>query len=107
MAKTTLAEMLTKRSCGLKHWDKAVALVGKQALIERALNIRDASPTTWGIGWNNFDWALCNAVIEVLNPKKDISQTYNANAVLTDEELKLVAEHCGYNLPYIQCWERQ
>jgi hypothetical protein len=99
-------KMLNERRCGLKHWDKAVEMVGVQAIIDKAIAIHNDFPDVWGAGWRNFDWALGNAVREIAcDPNKQYAMSWNVNDVLTEEEMHAVAERCQFSGQYEPCWK--
>ena|ERR1019366_4578537 len=100
-------KMLKERRCGLKYYDRALALCkNKQEIIDRAIAINKEMPDIWGPGWRNFDWALGNAIQEIINNKNEFQMSFNVNDVLTDEEMKQVADACGFTGQYTQCWPR-
>jgi hypothetical protein len=106
-SKYTKDQVVTERRCGLKYFDKAVELVGRPALLQNAFNIAKAYPEVWGRGWSNFGWAIGNAVIEAINPKGDIAQTWNLDEALTPEEIANVKTTMGYQDEYKVVWERR
>ena len=74
---------------GLKVWDKALTNATRQEIIDESIRICAEFPDIWGRGWSNFDWALGNAVRDIAYPNatRDISMTWNADDVLTPDEL--------------------
>ena len=99
--------MLDERRCGLKYWDRVVAAVGKEAVLDRTLAIMLQFPNTWGYGWNNAHWAIGNAVRELLGTRGDIAMTWNIHDVLTPEEIRLFAARAGILAEdYLPSWPR-
>jgi hypothetical protein len=107
MPKYTRQEVIDGRKCGLKYFDRAVAQAGIDQLLEAAIEIQLRSPHTWNPGWDNFSWALGNAVINVLDPPGDIAQTWNIDEALTPEQMETVASRCGFTEPYVVTWGRR
>jgi hypothetical protein len=107
MSKYTSQQVVTEKRCGIKHFDEAVAKIGREALVEETIKISREHPGIWGEGWPNVDWALGNAVIDTLNKRNEFSQTYNLDEVLTTEELQKVATDLQLTDPYTQNWERR
>lgn len=94
-SKITRIDMLTNRKCGLKHYDNAVLLVGHQAVVDKAIDISIEFPDIWICyespnPWTNFNWSFGNAVSEIIQTKKDISQTYNLKDVLSENDINYI-----------------
>lgn len=93
--------MLAGRKCGLKYYDKAVALVGQQAIIDKAILYhigwpeRALRPIETGGGWSCFDWAFGNAVKDIIASNKEISQTYNLMDVLQAQDVIYIQSKAG------------
>ena len=108
MAKVkTKAQVVSLRSNGLKHFDKALTIKSRQELINDAVTIATQFPDIWGSGWSNFVWAFGNAVAETLNTKRDISQSYNLDEALTDVELQQVANTLKITDTLTPTWPRK
>ena len=45
-----------------------------------------------------LSWALGNAVIDAIEPRGDIPQTWNLDEVLTEEEMLRVADELAFKL---------
>jgi hypothetical protein len=85
-------KMLSERRCGLKYWDKAVDLVGRERVIEEAIAISQRYPDIWNGGWANFEWAIGNAVREAIDANGNPQMTWNTNDVLDEAEMAYVAK---------------
>jgi hypothetical protein len=107
MSKYTKQDVIDGRKCGLKYFDKAVEIIGRQQLIDKAIEINKKSPDVWKAGWSNFDWAIGNAVIEIINSKGDISQSWNLDEALNDNEIQHIASVCCFSLPFTPSWPRK
>jgi hypothetical protein len=90
MARITQADMIANRKCGLKYYDKAVALVGHKAIVDSAIDIFIEFPNVWGPGWASFSWAFGNAVHDIINNRNNISQTYNLKDVLCEADIAYI-----------------
>ena len=92
---------------GLKVWDKALENATRQEIIDESIRICTDFPDIWGRGWSNFDWALGNAVRDIAYPKstRDIAMTWNADDVLTSEELTVIKSKLGFNTDYIKTFK--
>jgi len=92
---------------GLKVWDKALTNATRQEIINEAIRICTEFPDIWGRGWSNFDWALGNAVRDIAYPNatRDISMTWNADDVLTSEELNDIKTKLGFNTDYVKTFK--
>lgn len=96
----TRNQVIAARSHGIRYFDRAAAKVGRERLIERTIEI--LSRFNNGIGWG-----LGNAVIEILDPKGDISQSYNTDEVLTSTEIERIFRECKMGDPHAlvyNCW---
>ena len=100
----TREEVIQGMRCGIKYFDKAQSLAGRAQVIDKAIQISEKMPTIWGEGWSNFAWAFGNAVIEILNPKGDISQSYNLDEVLTEQEIFYIKQTRQYSEDYQPLW---
>ena len=107
MSKYTRSHVIAERRCGLKYVDKAIAMTSRQHIINESIKVANQFPNVWKPGWSNFSWAFGNVVIEIINPKGDISQTWNFDEVLTDEEITDIANKMGYTLPPEKHWSRK
>jgi hypothetical protein len=92
----TKERVIAEKKCGIRHFDKAQALVGRAQIILKAINISQKYPSIWNGGWDNFHWAFYNAVIEIINPNGEISQTYNLDEVLTEQEIVYIKKTKNY-----------
>jgi len=82
----TSHEIVSTRSHGLKHLDKAVALIGRKAVIDKiaAIIAEFANIPTMPL---IFGWAYRNAIIEILDPKWDMSLPFNSDEAFTVDEI--------------------
>ena len=99
----TRNQVINTRSNGLRYFDRAVEKVGRTAILERAIAIAKQFPKSWRE--HNADWALGNAVIELLDPPGDIQQSYNVDEALTPEEIKQFTLQTGQKVT--PCRERK
>lgn len=91
-----------RKIIGMGVWEKALKNSSKENIIAEAIKIAKQFPNIWGYGWSNFDWALGNAVREIAYPNstKDIATTWNADDVLTPEELENIKNILGFKTDY-------
>ncbi len=97
----------TRKIIGLSVWEIALKKMSKQDIIEKAIKISKQFPDIWGGSWSNFDWALGNAVREVAYPNstKDIGMTWNADDVLTSEDLDYIKISLNIKTNYTQTFK--
>jgi hypothetical protein len=106
MPSYTKKQVVDERKCGLKYFDKAVAKVGIQAVLEETVRIAKEFPDTWGRGWRNVDWAFGNAWREVIDYDGVASE--NLDEALTPEQLQWLADQLGHDInTYTPCWLRR
>lgn len=91
-----------KKIIGLKVWDKALENSTREKIIEESIAVCTKFPDIWGPGWPNFDWALGNVVREVAYPNatRDIAMTWNADDVLTPNELEYIKNRLNFKQNY-------
>jgi hypothetical protein len=98
---------MKRKILGLKVWDKALENSTREQIIEESISICTEFPDVWGRGWSNFDWAIGNAVRDIAYPKstRDIAMTWNADDVLTSEELDNIKTALGFKTDYTQTYK--
>ena len=107
-SKYTKQQVLDEKRCGIKYFERAVEKIGRTQLLANAVAISHRHPDTWGPGWSNFSWALGNAVIDAIDSRSEISQTWNVDEVLTNEEMTSIARELGFKLEsYEPLWKRR
>ena len=112
MSKYTREQVINERKCGLKYLDKAVAIVGMQAILDETVKISKEHPDTWEQGWTDVVWAFGNAWRNVLWNNKlskgDIASTENLDEALTSEQLEWLADELNLDVAkYEPCWPRK
>jgi hypothetical protein len=66
--KYTRERIIKERKCGLKHFDAAVAKIGKKAVIDETLDIfHTLGKSLPGDRWNILGWANANAIMEIID----------------------------------------
>ncbi len=107
----TKQQVITKRLCGLKSFDKALKYATIEQIIEKAIEIHIKMPNMDGGGWDGISWAFGNAWREILcageKRDRDISSTANLDEMLSDEQISYISQKTGIALPYIPSRERK
>lgn len=83
----TKQDVITTRAMGLRHFDHAVALVGREGVIRRTGEIIKEFANMPNMPLC-FSWAMRNALDEIIDPKRDISMPFNADEVFTSAEIE-------------------
>jgi hypothetical protein len=91
-SKYTKSKVIAERRCGLKYYDKAFAIRGRQQVIEDSISLaRQDGQRTWGGGWSNFDWCIGNVVRDIACKNIEPPMSCNLDEILTDAEMSFVA----------------
>jgi hypothetical protein len=99
-------EVIDNRLCGLKYVDKALLSMTREQLIEEGIRLAKDHYGT-GKAWWTFDWGIGNAVINAVKSDKSISQTWNLDEFLTDDEMSRVASELEIQDKYEAVWKRK
>jgi len=103
--KLTKQDVIRDRLKGLKHLDRACAIVPKDEIIKKAIAVAQdpAYAGIWGNNdtWAHFDWAFGNVFREIVSPKVDLSTTFNLDEALTEDEMKAIAASLGITETYV------
>jgi len=95
----TKEQVIRDRKCGLKYFDKAVEIAGRQGVVGKTIALARQHAGVWGGGWADVSWASGNAVKDLANIEKDISMTWNLDEMFTDVELFNIATELNLILP--------
>jgi hypothetical protein len=98
---------MARKILGLKVWNKALENSSREDIINKSIEVCKEFPGIWGNGWSNFDWVLGNVVRDVAYPKstRDIAMTWNADDVLTSDELEDIKKNLNFNSDYIKTFK--
>lgn len=106
MAKMTETKMRSERRCGLKYWDRALNEHGKDKIIETTIGYVLNHRGVWGNEWSDAHWAIGNAVRSLLELKTDPPMSWNIHDVLTQDEIRDLAESLNFKTEYKPTWPR-
>ena len=108
MSNYTREQIIQGRKCGLKFFDEAVAKVGIDKILQRAIELQNEFPRTWKPGWSNMSWALGNAVREFAVRNFDYPMSWNIDEALTPEQMQYLRDNTfGEQYDYEPTWPRK
>ncbi len=95
-----------RKILGLKVWNKALENSSREDIINKSIEVCKEFLVS-GNCWLNFDWALGRVVCDVAYPKstRDIAMTWNADDVLTSDELEDIKKNLNFNSDYIKTFK--
>lgn len=107
-SKYTRAQVIAERRCGLKYYDKAFEIRGRQQVIEDSIALaKKDGQKTWGGGWSNFDWCIGNVIREIACKDIEPQMTCNLDEILSPEEMLYVAAALNITAVYTPSSQRK
>lgn len=95
----TREQIIKERLCGLKHFDAAVAKVGKKAVIDETINVfHTLGKSLPGDRWMVLGWANTNAIMDILN-KNSLVIGANLDEMYDESEMLYLSAVAGIALP--------